>query len=332
MLSRATFLLLLPAAAIAASAATPARPEPIRGRVDFIRTVSSVNDYSKPKSIWNKLLDFVAGPGDKGPQLIRPYAVTNDSLGRILVADPGQRVVHIFDVEKRKYSYIKGRRKEEFLSPIGIAIDQADNIYVSDSIRARIYVFDKTGKSLRAIGAPGFFQRPTGLAFDAASKRLFITDTLRHQVIVVNADGSYSAEFGRRGVGPGEFNFPVSLTLSGGTLYVVDSMNFRIQALTPDGRFLSAFGKLGNTSGTFNRPKGIAADSDGHLYVVDALFETVQVFNREGQLLHFFGATGSAPGDFFLPAGIYIDPRNRIFVADSFNHRVQIFRYRREGQ
>jgi len=134
---------------------------------------------------------------------------------------------------------------------------------------------------------------------------------------------------GRRGTGPGEFNYPTALTLSRGQLYVVDAMNFRIQALTPDGQFVRSFGQLGNRTGTMNRPKGIAADSDGHLYVVDALFETVQVFDPEGRLLYYFGATGRGPGEFVLPAGIYIGPRDTIYVADSYNRRVQVFRYRR---
>jgi hypothetical protein len=134
---------------------------------------------------------------------------------------------------------------------------------------------------------------------------------------------------GKRGSGPGEFNFPTAVTLSAGRVYVVDSMNFRIQAFSPDGKFINTFGQLGNQSGTLNRPKGIAADTDGNLYIVDALFETVQIFDPAGRLLYYFGSTGTSPGQFRLPSGISIDERNRIYVADSQNRRVQVFIYRR---
>ncbi len=306
-----------------------------RGTIDYVRAIDSVREYAKPKSIWGKLLEVVAGPAEDVPRLVRPYGVTTDSLGRLLVTDPGQKVVHIFDFEKRKYSYLKGGKKEPFESPIGVATAAADNVYVTDSARARILVFDKNGKFLRGIGGPDGgvkLLRPTGIAYEKRRRLLYVTDTLRHQVLVLGLDGSLVSAIGRRGTAQGEFNFPTALSLTGEALYVVDAMNFRIQSFGLDGRFQGSFGKLGDSNGTLNRPKGVAADSDGNLYVVDALFETVQIFNMQGQLLYFFGSTGSGLGGFVLPSGIYIDPRDRIYVADSYNKRIQIFRYRKVGQ
>ncbi len=307
----------------------------VAGRVDYVRTIPSVREFTKTRSFFVKLINFVAGPPENQPEIVRPYSTTHDSMGRLLVADPGQHGVHIYDFEKRKYQFIKGPRKNEFISPIDLACDRSDNIYVSDSVRAQVYVFDSKGKFLRSIGggsADARLQRPTGMVMDQSARRLYLTDTLRHQVLVIGLDGSLIRVIGKRGSGPGEFNFPTALTLAGGRLYVVDSMNFRIQALTPDGQFAGSFGKLGTQSGTLNRPKGIAADSDGHLYVADALFETVQVFDTEGQLLYYFGSTGAKAGQFQLPTGVSIDDRNMIYVADSLNRRVQVFRYQKVAQ
>lgn len=313
-----------------AHAATPAR-----GTVEYVRTIPSVREFTKPRSFFTKLIQFVAGPADDKPEVLRPYSTSHDGAGRLLIADPGMRGVHIYDFEKRKYQFLKGPRGNAFGSPIDVACDAADNIYVSDSMRARIYVFDSKGKFLRFIGGNGQeprLQRPTGMALDKASKRIYVADTLRHQVLAIGLDGSLIRAIGKRGTGEGEFNFPTSLALASGNLYVVDAMNFRIQTLTPDGQFVRAFGKLGNQTGTLNRPKGIAADTDGDLYVVDALFETVQVFDPQGRLLYYFGSTGNKAGQFQLPTGISIDDRNIIYVADSYNQRVQVFRYRRVDQ
>ncbi len=303
-----------------------------RGTVEYLRTIPSVQEFTKSRGFFTKLIDFVAGRAEDKPELLRPYATTHDSQGRLLVADAGMRGVHIYDFEKHKYQFLKGAKGNAFESPIDVACDAADNIYVSDSARARIYVFDSKGKFQRYIGGstqePRML-RPTGMALDKTAKQIYVTDTLRHQVLVLGLDGSLIRAIGKRGSGEGEFNFPTSLALVSGKLYVVDAMNFRIQTITPEGRFVRAFGQLGNQSGTLNRPKGIAADTDGHLYVVDALFETVQVFNTDGQLLYYFGSTGSKPGQFQLPTGISIDSRNIIYVADSYNRRVQVFRYRR---
>ena len=306
-----------------------------RGTIDYVRAIDSVRKYTKPKSVWGRLLEVVAGQAEDVPRLVRPFGVTTDSLGRLLVTDPGQKVVHIFDFEKRKYTSLKGGKKEPFESPIGVTTGDDDTIYVTDSARARILVFDKNGKFLRGMGGRDGgvnLLRPTGIAYEKRQRLLYVTDTLRHQVLALRLDGSLAFSIGRRGTAPGEFNYPTALSWAGSTLHVVDAMNFRIQSFGPDGKFLGSFGKLGNSSGSMNRPKGVAADSDGNLYVVDALFDAVQIFNGQGDLLHFFGSTGSAPGGFLLPSGISIDSRNQIFVADSYNSRIQVFRYRKEGQ
>ena len=299
--------------------------------VEYLRTIPSVKEFTKPRSFFSKLLNFVAGPPDDKPELVRPYATTHDSTGRLLIADPGERGVHIYDFEKRKYQFLKGPKKALLASPIDVACDSNDDIYVSDSLRAQIFVFDVRGRFLRAFGGTGEgrLQRPTGMVLDPKARRIYLTDTLRHQVMVFGLDGTLIRAVGKRGVGPGEFNFPTGLALAGGKLYVVDSMNFRIQALTAEGEFVNSFGKIGNHTGAVNRPKGIAVDTDGDLYLVDALFETVQIFDQQGQLLYYFGAGGVKPGEFQLPAGISIDDRNIIYVADSMNRRVQVFRYRR---
>jgi DNA-binding beta-propeller fold protein YncE len=281
------------------------------------------------------MVTWLAGPDEGKPELLRPYATAQDSIGRLLVTDPGQHGVHIYDFEKRKYQFLKGPRGRQMESPIDIACDVNDDIYVTDSERRQIYVFDQRGRFLRSLegtGPDGRLQRPTGMALDRAARKIYVVDTLRHQLLILGMDGSLVHAIGRRGRAQGEFNFPTAVTLSAGKVYVVDAMNFRIQAFTADGQFINSFGQLGNQSGTLNRPKGIAADTDGNLYIVDALFETVQVFNPAGQLLYYFGSTGTGPGQFQLPSGISIDERNRIYVADSQNRRVQVFIYRRAGQ
>lgn len=310
-------------------------PAPSHPRVEYLRTLPSVREFTKPRGLFSRMIALLAGPDEEKPELLRPFATAQDSFGRLLVADPGQHGIHIFDFERRKYDFLKGTRGRLLESPIDVACDTNDDIYVSDSVRGQVFVFDARGRFQRTIGGGGAgsrLQRPTGIALDRAAHRLYVVDALRHQVLVFDMNGTLIQAIGRRGRGPGEFNFPTAVTLSTGKIYVVDAMNFRVQAFTPDGQFVGAFGQPGNRTGAMSRPKGIASDTDGNLYVVDALFETVQVFDPTGRLLYYFGSTGTGPGQFQLPSGISIDRRNVIYVADSLNRRVQVFRYRRAGE
>ena len=303
--------------------------------IEYLKTVDSVRQFTKPRGFFSKLVTWVSGPNRDNPELLRPFAAAQDSLGRLLVADPGQHGVHFFDSEKRKYQFLKGPRGRQMESPVGVGCDDQDHIYVTDSAAKLIYVFDSDAHFLRTIGGESpdsSMERPTGLAVDRSAHRVYVTDTLRHQVLVFGTDGRLIRAIGKRGGGSCEFNFPTAVALSEGKIYVVDAMNFRIQVLSLDGQFISAFGQPGNGSGTLFRPKGIAADSDGNLYVVDALFETVQVFDPDGQFLYYFGSTGTEPGQFQLPSGIFINNRDMIYVADSLNRRIQVFHYRSAGQ
>jgi DNA-binding beta-propeller fold protein YncE len=176
-------------------------------------------------------------------------------------------------------------------------------------------------------GGEGLFKRPTGIAVDSAEQRIYITDTLRNKIFVMDMQGTVMATIGKPGTGDAEFNSPTELRLNGPELFVVDAMNFRVQVLDRSGSFHYAIGKLGDSTGSMFRPKGISFDSEGHLYVVDGLWGIVQVFDRQGRLLYYFGQHGTGFGDFQLPTGLQIDNSDRVYVVDSFNHRIEVFHY-----
>ncbi len=162
---------------------------------------------------------------------------------------------------------------------------------------------------------------------DSAAQRIYVTDTLRDKIFVLDMQGQVLQTIGQRGSGNGEFNFPTELRLDDSSLMVVDAMNFRVELFGRDGSFQGTIGQVGDTVGNMFRPKGIGFDSEGHLYIVDGLWGVVQVFDREGRLLYYFGGRGQGPAEFQLPAGLFIDHNDRVFVVDSFNHRIQVFHY-----
>jgi len=301
-------------------------------KLRFERMFSSEQEVKPKKGFWTKVVDVVIGAPEYH-SMVRPYSVTTDSKGRIIVSDPGAHGVHIFDFNKEKYKFLSRQDTDHnpLVDPQCVAVDAEDRIYVTDSDSGKIFVFNANGKMERVIGGlkygEGFFKRPTGIAIDSAAGRIYVTDTLRHQIFMMDMQGSVLKKIGKLGTGDGEFNFPTELRLNGDSLAVVDSMNFRVQVLNKGGEFQYSIGKIGDSVGAMFRPKGVAFDSEGHLYIVDGMWSVVQAFNREGQLLYYFGELGTKPGAFQLPAGLRIDEQDRIYVVDSFNKRVQVYHY-----
>jgi DNA-binding beta-propeller fold protein YncE len=299
-------------------------------RLVYEGSISSEQQLRNQRHFWSRLLDSVAGEPNTHV-LITPYGVVTDSRGRIIVTDPGAEGIHIFDFAQHKYKFISRHKDpDNLVSPQCVAVDAADNIYVTDSYSGKIFVFDSDGKFRRVIGSireEGYFKRPTGIAVDSQADRIYVTDTLRDRIYVLNMEGRVLQQIGRRGTGDVEFNFPTELRLEGRDLIVVDAMNFRVQVLDRSGKFQYAVGAVGDGTGQMFRPKGIGLDSEGHLYVVEGLRGIVQVFDRQGRLLYYFGQAGTGFGDFQLPAGLFIDRTDRVFVVDSYNRRVQAFQY-----
>jgi DNA-binding beta-propeller fold protein YncE len=270
-------------------------------------------------SALERLWEVIAGEDDRG--MVRPYAVAVAGQ-RVAVADPGLRAVHLFDLEEEDYEQLVDAGEENLRSPVGVAMSP-DKVFVADSALAKVFMFDWDGDLLGTIGG---MERPTGLAYDRARGRLYVTDTLAHQIVIHDDAGNRLFAFGKRGAGDGDFNFPSHIYLWQDRLYVNDTMNFRLQIFDLDGNHLSSFGKHGDGSGSFAQPKGVALDREGHVYVADALFDRVQIFDAEGNFLLAFGDSGRNVGAFWLPAGIFIE-NDSIYVADAYNRRVQVFQF-----
>jgi DNA-binding beta-propeller fold protein YncE len=301
-------------------------PPPQTPRIQYTGSITGPSDIGVKKSWFRKAMDTILGKEEAMEMLLRPYGIFADS-GRIYVTDPGNRLLHVFDSKEKKFFKIRKSDKEALRSPIGVAVDKNGEIYISDSLLKRVFIFDKEGKYLRETGSDELLIRPAGIAID--EEILYVVDTHGHKIMLFSKkDGSLLLSFGKNGTGKGEFNYPTNIFIDkDGLLYITDSMNFRVQIFEKDGSFISAFGRHGDGSGDFSKPKGISVDSEGHIYVADAHFDNVQIFDKDGRLLLAFGNTGRGKGQMILPAGLFIDEKDRIYVADSYNNRIQIFQY-----
>jgi DNA-binding beta-propeller fold protein YncE len=304
-------------------------PEPpLTSRIKFVGLLRDQNDLAR--SSGELFVEALLGPKKLPDSLQQPMGVAPSRNGkRLYVTDYAKPGVLVFDFEARRVSPLGGETNG-FQSPLGIAVDEKDNVYVVDSIPKLIRVFDPSGKFLRNITHDNL-ERPTGIAVDPVRRRIYVADSAfrrsdNHVIRIFDMDGNYLKAFGGQGGEEGKFFFPTYLALDDkGNLYVTDTMNARVQIFDAEGRYQKSFGLRGNAFGMFDKPKGVALDTFGNVYVVDSAWSNVQIFNQRGEVLLFFGGRGRFPGLLFNPTGIAIDKDNRIYVADAFNGRIGIY-------
>jgi DNA-binding beta-propeller fold protein YncE len=299
---------------------------PAEPKLAYVLSFSRPADLGIKKGLVQQLGELISGP--RNIHLVRPMAIAVGPAGEIYVADPGVQGVHKFDMAASSYQLIQRENGRTLPSPVALTIGPDGEVYVSDSLLAGLFVIGPGAKEAVPLPLKVLIAQPTGVAVDPRNGRIYLVDTGDHKVKVFSRDGTFLKNFGRRGTGDGEFNFPTMIWRNeNGHFLITDSMNFRIQVFDENGQFLYKFGQPGSVTGTHAQPKGIATDSEGHVYVVDSLFHTMQVFDPLGQFLLNIGRQGQGKGEFWLPTGIFIGKGNTIYVADSFNARIQIFRY-----
>lgn len=296
---------------------------PYDPRIQWVKEVRTPRDAGLGKGFWRRLKELVSG--EQVERLVKPYGIYQDPKGRLFIADPGARAVHLIDPVAKKYQVLGGALRP-FVSPIGVAGDGADNVFITDSVLGLVYRYHiPSGSSTVFLDT---LKRPTGIAVNRRSRLIYITDTASHQVVMYDLTGMERLRIGGRGDAPGRFNYPTDISVdAAGDLYVTDALHSRVQIFSAAGKYLGTFGSSGDLPGYLAKPKGVGTDSDGNIYVCDAMQDNVQIFDRSGNLLLNFGSTGDAPGQFWMPSGIFIDDKDTIYVADSYNSRIQIFKY-----
>ncbi len=281
------------------------------------------------QSTWSTVLSFIAGLGmdDDERRLVRPQGVAIDAHGNIIVTDVGKRAVFYFDTKAGRLAVWENVDEQTpFIAPVGVALGANNEILVTDAELGYVVRMNRAGESVGRFGQQQF-KRPTGIARDARTGKIYVADTGADDIKVFDAAGKRLATIGKPGTAAGEFNAPTYLAFANEKLYVADTLNSRIQIFAADGTPLQQFGRNGLYVGNMNRPKGITADREGNIYVVESYRDYLLVYNAQGQFLLPIGGTGNGVGRFYLPAGISIDRNNRIYIADMFNGRIVVLQY-----
>ncbi|WP_448701999.1 IPT/TIG domain-containing protein [Mucilaginibacter sp. AW1-3] len=227
----------------------------------------------------------------------------------------------------------------EFMSPLGLAIDGAGTLYISDTYNQRIRKIttpDQVGTIAgndtigytNSTGIRAKFHDPHGLTLDVLGN-IYVADYRNHVIRKVTPGGVVSTVAGSgipglaNGTGTAaQFNSPQDVAIdANGNLFVTDAGNNCIRKITPAG-VVSTF------AAALTAPKGITIDAAANLYITDG--QVIRKITAAGVMSTLAGSTLfglkdgiGADARFFDPQGIAIDASGNLFVADRWNNAIR---------
>jgi len=199
--------------------------------------------------------------------------------GSPCLENPVDPVLH-FDQSGRFLSSFGAGR---IVTPHKVEVDDQGNVWVTDVGRAQgigqtVLKFSPSGELLMTLGtpgvagsAPGQFEQPSDVTV-APNGDVYVTDGHRGggaavgnaRIQMFDRDGRFLTMWGRKGMGPGEFDMPHAIDLdSKGRVFVADRQNNRVQVFDADGDLVEVWYQFG-------RPSALYIDQNDVIYVADS--------------------------------------------------------------
>jgi sugar lactone lactonase YvrE len=227
--------------------------------------------------------------------------VATDSAGNVYVADADNYRIQKFDSNGNfllKWGKVDtgtgepraGKLPGEFAEPVGIGVDSANNVYVTDR------ACDNTAFIGIPEPAPGRSRGDPGCVTDPSDEEI-----VNQRVQKFDSNGNYLMQWGDacdpatpKCSAPFQFHDPYGVTTDGfRNVYVADVNNKRVQSFTANGDFLKSFSMPEVMPG----PSDVATDCRNNLYVANELDE-----GDPARGVIKFGEPGAAPAPCGPPA------------------------------
>lgn len=258
--------------------------------------------------------------------------VTEPETGQIIVFDGNGKNGRVFVSDAKKGAAdTRAAGQYTVLTPTGIDVDSAGNVYVADPQKAAVLVFDPTGKKVREIRA----MMPASVT--VAGNRLYmITD---RTVYVTDLKGNRLGQWGTWGRAQNQLADPGAVAVdSAKNIYITDRDNYRVLSLTPALAFRWEFGHTATTEEAANAralggPSGLTIGGDGNIYALDGLNSDIVVMDKSGKSVSIpLSGPGSADDQLYLPKAIKWMSGNLFVIADTFHNRIVGFQINPQKQ
>jgi DNA-binding beta-propeller fold protein YncE len=265
--------------------------------------------------------------GDGGPAteatLNEPYEVRFDSQGNMLIVEMRNHLIRRVDAKSGTISTVAGdgvagdrgdggpARLARFRDPHSIALDNDDNLYISDLSNHRVRRVDAKSGRIETIAGNG----TRGLPEDGglAKEQPFLTP----QGLAIRRNNLWIA------------------SVSGHSVWRLELDSGVIHRVAGTGR--SGYSGDGGDplQATFDGPRGIAMSPSGTLYVVegennviraiDTVAASIRTIAGAGPKRHLYDGDGvlALEAPLWQPHGICVSNDGSLVLSDTINHRVR---------
>ena len=256
-----------------------------------------------------------------------PTALALDNrAGLMYVADTKAGSVDAFSLQGvPKFQY---GSKNDLKSPIGLAVDKAGNVYVSENEGGPVKIVDSRGE-ITTLELPTVegeeLPKPGRLTFDRDGN-LYVVDRAGCRIYVFDSERKLKLKLGGIGEKRGEFKRLEDVAVDRqGRIYALDSAGIPVQVFDKKGKYIYRFGFRGEGQQDMSFAAALFIDRNDQIWVVDRGQHCLKVFDRSGSFLRKFASYGLGEGTLFHPTDAEMDDFGRVYVLEAGGRRLQVF-------